>query len=105
MQHRSARQPGVWVIVRLVGTDIDQAQRASSPDGVEAGLFASPGIRQDFSPERLVGQEIVIVANLEPRMMRGIESRGMLLAARSLSGIGLLTLVAATGSGPGVKVG
>ena len=45
----SARQPRVPVIVRLVGTDIDHAQRASLPDGIEAGLFASPGIRQDFS--------------------------------------------------------
>jgi hypothetical protein len=45
----SAPQPGVWVSVRLVGTDIDHTQRTRIPDGVEAILFASSGISQDFS--------------------------------------------------------
>jgi methionyl-tRNA synthetase len=39
------------------------------------------GIAQYYEPERLVGRKIVIVANLAPRMMRGLESNGMLLAA------------------------
>ena len=39
------------------------------------------GIAQYYEPERLVGRKIVIVANLAPRKMRGLESNGMLLAA------------------------
>jgi methionyl-tRNA synthetase len=43
------------------------------------------GIAQYYEPEKLVGRKIVIVANLAPRTMRGLESNGMLLAA-SLDG-------------------
>ena len=39
------------------------------------------GIGLAYEPERIVGKEIVVVANLEPRMLMGIESQGMLLAA------------------------
>ncbi len=39
------------------------------------------GIAQHYEPEKLVGRKIVIVANLAPRKMRGLESNGMLLAA------------------------
>ena len=39
------------------------------------------GIRANYPPDELVGKLIVIVANLAPRMIRGEESRGMLLAA------------------------
>ena len=43
------------------------------------------GIAQYYEPETLIGRKIVIVANLAPRKMRGLESNGMLLAA-SLEG-------------------
>jgi len=39
------------------------------------------GIAQNYTPEQLVGKQIVVVANLEPAKIRGIESNGMLLAA------------------------
>lgn len=39
------------------------------------------GIREWYSPEQLVGQSVVYLANLEPRTIRGVESQGMLLAA------------------------
>jgi methionyl-tRNA synthetase len=39
------------------------------------------GIAQFYEPEMLVGRKIIIVANLAPRKMRGLESNGMLLAA------------------------
>ncbi len=39
------------------------------------------GIAQHYAPEALVGRKIVVVANLEPRRVRGVESQGMLLAA------------------------
>jgi methionyl-tRNA synthetase len=39
------------------------------------------GIAQYYEPDKLIGRKIVIVANLAPRKMRGLESNGMLLAA------------------------
>lgn len=39
------------------------------------------GVAKFYQPENLVGKEIVVVANLEPRMIFGLESQGMLLAA------------------------
>jgi tRNA-binding protein len=39
------------------------------------------GLRQFYQPENLVGKQIVVVANLAPRQMRGEVSQGMLLAA------------------------
>jgi len=39
------------------------------------------GLRQHTAPEALVGKQIVVVANLAPRQMRGEVSQGMLLAA------------------------
>ena len=39
------------------------------------------GIRNSYTPEELVGQQIVVVANLETAKLRGLESQGMLLAA------------------------
>ncbi len=39
------------------------------------------GLRQHYQPEQLVGKQIIVVANLAPRQMRGEVSQGMLLAA------------------------
>jgi methionyl-tRNA synthetase len=39
------------------------------------------GIAKAYDPEKLIGRKIVIVANLQPRKLRGLESNGMLLAA------------------------
>lgn len=41
------------------------------------------GIRQFYTPEQLVGRKIIVVNNLEPAMLRGETSSGMLLAATS----------------------
>ncbi len=39
------------------------------------------GVKQWYKPEDLVGKQVSYLANLEPRMLRGIESQGMLIAA------------------------
>lgn len=41
------------------------------------------GIRSHYTPEQLVGKQIVVVANLATAKLRGMESQGMLLAASS----------------------
>ena len=44
------------------------------------------GIALHFRPEEIVGRQVVVVANLAPRKMRGIESNGMILMAEDKSG-------------------
>jgi len=44
------------------------------------------GIALHFSPEQIIGQQVVVVANLAPRKMKGIESNGMILMAEDKSG-------------------
>jgi methionyl-tRNA synthetase len=44
------------------------------------------GIAMHYKPEEIVGKQVVVVVNLAPRKMRGIESRGMILMAEDASG-------------------
>jgi methionyl-tRNA synthetase len=39
------------------------------------------GIAESYEPETLIGRKVVIVANLQPRKLRGLESNGMIVAA------------------------
>ena len=49
------------------------------------------GVAKDYAPEEIKGMQIIVVANLEPARIRGIESNGMLLAASDGDGLTLLT--------------
>jgi methionyl-tRNA synthetase len=44
------------------------------------------GIAEHFAPEEIIGQQITVVANLEPRKLRGVESKGMILMAEDENG-------------------
>jgi len=44
------------------------------------------GIAQHFTPESLLNKQVIVVANLAPRKMRGIESQGMILTAEQPDG-------------------
>lgn len=59
------------------------------------------GIAQHYKPEELVGKEVVMIVNLKPTKIRGIESRGMILAASDSE---KLTVLTASGMQPGTKV-
>lgn len=56
------------------------------------------GIAAFFQPESLVGKQVVVVANLPPRKLRGLESQGMILTAEWEGGLALLTAPAPDGS-------
>lgn len=60
------------------------------------------GIAQHYEAEDLVGRNVIVIANLKPAKLRGIESRGMLLAASD--GEGNLVLADAPGIASGSKV-
>ncbi|HXU50093.1 MAG TPA: methionine--tRNA ligase subunit beta, partial [Candidatus Binatia bacterium] len=61
------------------------------------------GIALAYAPEELVGRKIVVVANLSPRKMRGLESNGMLLAASVADGKPVLCTFAED-IAPGAKI-
>ena len=49
------------------------------------------GIKNYYKPEELIDKQIIVVANLEPARLRGIESNGMLLAADDKNNLVILT--------------
>ncbi len=53
--------------------------------GFEKSTIVS-GIALHFNPAAIVGKQVVVVANLAPRKMRGIESNGMILMAENAAG-------------------
>lgn len=59
--------------------------------GEERQLVA--GVGKVYEPENLVGREIVVVANMEPRTLLGEESKGMLLAAHGEDGAPIILTV------------
>lgn len=49
------------------------------------------GIRSYYTKEQLIGRQVVVVDNLEPALLRGVESQGMLLAASDENGISVIS--------------
>lgn len=65
------------------------------------------GLAEYYEPETLVGRKVVVVANLKPRMMRGLESQGMICAASLEDGTGekpaLATFIESVDNGARLK--
>ncbi len=66
-----------------VHPNADRLLKIQLDDGTESGRQVCAGIRAWYDPQELVGKQVVIVANLEPRKIRGELSEGMILAATS----------------------
>ena len=62
------------------------------------------GIKKWFSPDQLVGKTVVVVANLAPKMMCGIESHGMILCASDAGDVNLSPLTVMSEMAAGLKV-
>ncbi len=77
--------------------------RLTVQTGEEETRTILAGVAEYYSPEELVGKQVVVVANLQPRKMRGIESQGMLLAA-DVEGRAVLVRPIAEGVPPGSRV-
>jgi methionyl-tRNA synthetase (EC 6.1.1.10) len=61
------------------------------------------GLALHYKPEELVGKKLVLVANLEPKKLRGIESHGMILAASNEDKLTVVTVDKDIESGAKVK--
>ena len=75
-------------------------------DGSEGGRVILSGLVPYFAADDLVGADIILVENLKPRKMRGIESKGMLLASHYTDADGneKVELVGVPGAAPGTPV-
>ena len=60
------------------------------------------GLRKEVPREELLGKTVIIVANLAPAMLRGVESQGMILAVKTPTGVRPLTTLGDAGPGLGV---
>ena len=63
----------------------DKLLKLTIDTGIDQRTIVS-GIAEFYSPEDMVGKQICILANLSPRVIRGIESRGMILMAKQGDG-------------------
>jgi len=62
----------------------DRLLKVQLDDGTADGRQVCAGIRGYYEPEKLVGKQVIIAANLEPRTIRGEISQGMILAASNV---------------------
>jgi methionyl-tRNA synthetase len=83
--------------VELIVGEIKVAERIPKADkllrfeidlGEEKPRQILTGLAEYYEPEKLIGRKVVVVANLKPRKMRGLESQGMICAASLESGEG-----------------
>ena len=81
----------------------DKLLKFSVDLGPEGSRAILSGIAKAYAPEALVGKEVVLVANLDPRTMMGMESQGMLLAAHGEGGAPVILMPAADVP-PGAKI-
>ena len=96
--------------IKLKTAKVLTAERVEGADkllklSIEVGNETRPlvaGVAQYYTPEEMVGKTIVIVANLKPAVIRGVESAGMLLAAKSGKKLSLVTVEGDVPSGANI---
>lgn len=83
----------------------DKLLKLSVNTGEEKERTILAGIKLYYSKQELLGKQIIVICNLEPRKMKGIESQGMLLAASSEDHSKVILLSPEKKTGEGWKVG
>lgn len=77
--------------------------RLTIDTGIDKRTVVS-GIAEYYEPEKIIGQQVCILVNLEPRKIKGIDSQGMILMAEDANGkLCFASPVEKTGNGAGVK--
>ena len=64
----------------------DKLLKLTIDTGIDVRTIVS-GIAEYYTPEQMIGKQICVLANLQPRKIRGIESKGMILMARQADGL------------------
>lgn len=76
---------------KLIKLKVDLGEDPSTSSGQDIRQILV-GVKQWYKPKDFVGKQVVVVANLEPRKMMGLESQGMMLAADTSDGPVFLTV-------------
>ncbi len=63
----------------------DKLLKLTVDTGIDKRTVVS-GIAANYDPEKIIGQKVVLLVNLQPRMLRGIQSQGMILMAENSKG-------------------
>lgn len=66
-------------------------------------LTTTSGIAKHYEPEDMLGRKVVVVANLQPAVIRGIESQTMILAASAEGRLALVTISEDVPNGTRIK--
>lgn len=91
---------GDFMNVKLMVGEIKEAEEHPNADrlfvvkvdlGEETPRQLVAGIRASYAKEDLIGKKVVVVSNLEPATIRGVESQGMILAATGDAGAVVLS--------------
>ena len=77
----------------------DKLLQLTVDSGLDVRTVVS-GIAEHFKPEEVIGRKVVLLVNLEPRKIRGVESKGMILMASTADG-GLRFITPEEGVSPG----
>jgi methionyl-tRNA synthetase len=86
---------------KLLRLQIDLGEKDEAGDPKLRQILS--GIATVYTPEEMAGKQVIIIANLDSRMMMGFESQGMLLAASDADGRPVL--LSPTGEvAPGTKI-
>lgn len=72
------------VVTAEAHPNADKLLKLKLDDGTPGGRQVCAGVKAWYQPADLVGKQVIIVANLEPRQLRGEISQGMVLAASDL---------------------
>ncbi|MES1181223.1 MAG: methionine--tRNA ligase subunit beta, partial [Flavobacterium sp.] len=84
-------------------TKTDKLLKLTIDTGIDQRTVVS-GIAGYYKPEDIVGQQVSILVNLEPRKIKGIESQGMILMAENANGeLAFVAPVKAMENGAGIK--
>jgi len=81
----------------------DKLMKLTIDTGIDQRTVVS-GIAEHYKPENIIGQQVTILVNLEPRKIKGIESQGMILMAENANGeLAFVSPVKSMENGAGVK--
>jgi methionyl-tRNA synthetase len=92
------------VIAAEMVPDADKLIKCTIDFGKMGQRTIVSGIAEWKKPEELVGKQLPYIVNLAPRMLRGVESQGMLLASHTPDG-GIALIMPDSEVAPGTKIG
>ena len=80
------------VVAAEAAAEVEEAPEAHGVARAPSSARVVAGIAEHYAPADLVGKKVVVVANLEPAKLMGVESNGMVLAASADGTLAVLTL-------------